>query len=188
MRILIGGVSCVGKTTVGARLADLLTRRFYDLDAEVQLFFGTSIERLQNSHLTSNGFRRDVAKALRHVLSREESRDCVIALPPSGLMGACGKVVKTMQDTFIIVLVDTPENILKRITFYDIDSREIYKILSEDEKRAYRQEIRKDITYFKRSWTKANLVVDIAGCLGAEDAAHKVLETLPPHVVAASTL
>jgi shikimate kinase len=188
MRILIGGVSCVGKTTVGARLADRLARQFYDLDAEVQLFFGTSIERLRNSHLSVNSFRRDVTKALQNVLSREESRNCVIALPPSGLMGPCGKVVKSTQDAFIIVLVDAPENILKRITFYDIDSREIYKILSDQEKRAYLREIAKDISYFKRSWKKANLVVDIAGCLDAKNAACRLLAVLPPAVVAASTV
>lgn len=188
MRVFVGGVSCVGKTTIGARLADLLTQQFYDLDAESQLFFGTSIERLRNSHLTLNGFRRDLAKALQHVLSRGESRNCVIALPPSGLMGPCWKVVQTTQDAFIVVLVDTPENILERITFYDIDSREVYRILSVDEKLGYLQAIRKDIRYFKRSWKKANLVVDIAGCLDAEDAARTLLEALPPRAVAATTV
>jgi shikimate kinase len=188
MRILIGGVSCVGKTTVGARLAGLLGRRFHDLDAEVQLFFGAPIERLRNSHLTINGFRRVVAKAFRHVLSRGESRNCVIALPPSGLMGPCGKVVQATEDAFIIVLVDTPGNILERITFYDIDSRQIYKILSDDEKLAYLQQIAEHIRFFKRSWKKANLVVNIAGCVDAEDATRRLLEALPPHVVAASTV
>ena len=134
MRIFIGGVACVGKTTIGARLADFLKRRFYDLDAETERFFGASIERLQNSHLVPNGFRRDVAKALQHVLSLEESRNGVIALSPRGLMGPCWNVVQKAQDTVIIVLDDTPENILERVTFYDIDSRKIDKTLSDDER------------------------------------------------------
>lgn len=188
MRILIGGVSCVGKTTIGARLADLLTQQFYDLDAEVQQFFGSSIERLQQRHLTLNGFRRDVARAFQHVLSRGESRNCVIALPPSGLTGPCWKVVQKMEDAFIIVLVDSPENIIERITFYDIDSRKVDKILSADEKLCYLQEIREDIKYFKRSWKKANLVVDIAYCFDADEAARKVLAALPPYAVAKSTV
>jgi shikimate kinase len=188
MRIMIGGVSCVGKTTIGAKLADLLNWRFYDLDAEVQQFFGTSIERLQNSHLTLNGFRRDVAKTLQHVLSRGESRNSVIALPPSGLMGPCGKVVQRMQDAFIIVLVDIPENIIERITFYDIDSRKVDRILSDDERLYYFREIREDIKYFKRSWKKANLVVDIAPCFDAEEAARSVLEALPPIALAKGTV
>jgi shikimate kinase len=182
MRIFIGGVACVGKTTIGARLADFLRRRFYDLDAETERFFGTSIERLQNRHLTPNGFRRDVAKALQHILSLEESRNCVIALPPRGLMGPCWKVLQETQDVVIIVLVDSPENILERIAFYDIDSGKIDKILTDDERRHYLREIRGDIRYFRRSWQKAHLIIDIAECRDAENATHKVLGALPTPV------
>jgi shikimate kinase len=183
MKIFIGGIACVGKTAIGASLADLLKRRFYDLDAETERFFGTSIERLQNSHLAPNGFRRDVAKALQHLLSFEECRNCVIALPPSGLIGPCWKVVQKMQDAAIIVLDDTSENILGRIVFYDIDSQKLNKSLTEDEKRHSLKEIRSDRRYFKRSWQKAHLVVDIAGCFNAEDAAGKVLAILPKEIV-----
>ena len=110
MRIFLAGVSCVGKTTVGSRLADLLYCRFFDLDFEIERFFGTSIERLQDRYVTSHGFRIVASQALQHVLSREP-RSCVIALPPSGLMGAYWKVVSKAQDATIVVLKDTPENI-----------------------------------------------------------------------------
>jgi shikimate kinase len=183
MRIFIGGVSCVGKTTIGARLANLLTRRFYDLDTEAELFFGTSIERLRTRHFGPNGFRREMAMALQRVLFLEESRNSVIALPPSGLMGPCWKVVQNVQETLIVVLDDTPENILERVTFYDIDSQNIEKILSDDEKRYHLQEIRGDIRYFKRSWKRAHLIVDIGGCFNAEDAACKVFAALPTYVM-----
>jgi shikimate kinase len=178
MRIFIGGVACVGKTTTGAKLADLLKWRFIDLDTEAEKFFGTSIERLQNSHTTADDFRRDIAKALQQVLSLEESRDCVIALSPRGLMGPCWRVIKKMKDAVIVVLNDTPENILNRITFYDIDSRRIKKVLSGEERRHYLREIKGDITYFRRSWQNANLIVDIAGC-DANESARKVKEELP---------
>jgi shikimate kinase len=84
---------CVGKTAVGARLAGLLEFRFFDLDIETERFFGMSIERLRNRHLTSRDFRLARSEALKHVLSREDSYNCVIALPPSGLLGALWKVV-----------------------------------------------------------------------------------------------
>jgi hypothetical protein len=35
MRIFLTGVACVGKTTIGAKLADLLTYQFFDLDGEI---------------------------------------------------------------------------------------------------------------------------------------------------------
>src|ERR1700745_1906205 len=98
MRIFLAGIGCVGKTTVGAKLADLLEYRFFDLDVEIEHFFGTSIERLRNSYLTSHSFRVAASQALKHVLTREDSCNCVIALPPSGLMGAYWKVVKQTPD------------------------------------------------------------------------------------------
>ena len=47
MKILLVGVACVGKTTIGERLAERLDYPFFDLDEEVEKFYGTSIERLQ---------------------------------------------------------------------------------------------------------------------------------------------
>lgn len=87
MHIFLTGVSCVGKTTIGKKMGKLLGVRFFDLDNEIESFFETSIERLRNRFLTVHSFRNEAAKALVHLLNRPESRDCVIALPPSGLMG-----------------------------------------------------------------------------------------------------
>ena len=137
MRIFVSGVSCVGKTTIGARLASLLEYRVFDLDVETERFFGTSIERLRNQRLTSNDFRLVASQALKDVLSRGDSCDCVIALPPSGLLGGYWKVVKDMRDATIVVLRDTPENILGRITFYDINSRPVPMKLTDREKGLY---------------------------------------------------
>jgi hypothetical protein len=41
MRIFITGVACVGKTTIGREFADLIDVNFFDLDFEVEKFFGT---------------------------------------------------------------------------------------------------------------------------------------------------
>jgi shikimate kinase len=141
MRIFLAGISCVGKTTIGARLAGLLEYRFFDLDAETERFFGTSIERLQDRHLTPHDFRLAASRALKDVLSREDSCNCVIALPPSGLLGGYWKVVNATRDAAIVVLRDTPENILERITFYDIDSRPMRRNLTDREKGLYLREI-----------------------------------------------
>ena len=45
MRIFLAGVSCVGKTAIGARLAELRRIRFFDLDVETERLYGMSIER-----------------------------------------------------------------------------------------------------------------------------------------------
>jgi shikimate kinase len=68
-------------------LAKLLDLGFFDLDYEIEEFFGTSIERLQEEFLTIHSYRDKAAEALVRLLARPESQASVIALPPSGLMG-----------------------------------------------------------------------------------------------------
>jgi len=71
MRIFLAGVSCVGKTAIGARVAGLLGFRFFDLDIELERFFGMSIERLRNRHLTPAWFSpREVASLEGNSLAR----------------------------------------------------------------------------------------------------------------------
>jgi len=177
MRIFLAGVSCVGKTAIGARLAELRRIRFFDLDVETERLYGMSIERLRNQHLTPHDFRLAVSQALQYVLSREDSCHCVIALPPSGLLGALWKVVSKTRDATTVVLSDTPENILRRITFYDVESRPLQKKLTDHEKGLYLREIKRDIAYYNRSFRRANVTVDIASC-GLEQASCKVWEEL----------
>jgi len=176
MRIFVTGISCVGKTTIGSILASILGCRFFDLDEEIERFFGTSVERLQNKFLTMHSYRNEASKALVHILAQPDSQDCVIALPPSGLMGGYLRVVKKAAGT-TVVLTDRPENILERITFYDIDSRPIEKQLTQKEKRLYLREIKKDITYFRKTYDRADVQVIISG-LDAEEAAEKVKRSL----------
>ena len=161
-RIFLTGVSCIGKTAVGEELATLLSVDFFDLDGEVEKFFETSIERLQNRFLTIHSYREKAAEALAHLLARPESRASVIALPPSGLMGGYLRAIRKSTG-ITVALSDTPENILARIRFYDIDSNPIEKVLTAEERKDYLKEIKKDITYFRTSYKRADLTVDIAG-------------------------
>lgn len=172
MRIYLTGVACAGKTAVGSHLAELLSYSFFDLDDEVERHFGTSVERLQNQFITAYSYRYEASKALSALLSRPESARAVIALPPSGLMGGFWQVIKKTGG-LKIVLTDRPENILSRITFYDIDSNLIDKQLSEEEKKLYLKEIKKDMSYFRKSYHRADSWIDIAGH-DVEDSARKV--------------
>ncbi len=157
-------------------MAELLDVNFFDLDDEIENFFKTSIERLQDRFLTIHSYRKEAAKALIHLLNQPESPYCVIALPPSGLMSSYYQVIKKTNGT-TAVITDKPEKILKRCRFYDIDSNPIEKKLSSQEEKFYLGEIKKDITYFGKSYYRANLQVDISG-LDQNQAAHKVKEAL----------
>ena len=160
MRVFLTGVSCVGKTTVGRRLAALMGLRFFDIDREIEQFFGLSIKQLQQTYWMPHDFRKEAAKALSHILEQPESQQAVIALPPSGLMGGYLAVIKKTQG-LKVVLLDRPERILDRLVFYDEDSRPMDKRLTEEERPLYLKEIKKDITYFKTSYKRADLQVSI---------------------------
>ena len=193
MRILLTGVSCVGKTTIGTQLAELRGVPFFDLDREVERFYAKPIGRLQAECLTMESYRKKASKVLGNLLSEEQTQACVIALAPSGLMGSYWKVVKSASGV-TIVLTDTPENIVERLVFYDDDSRPLEKVLrgpnktvrrgspdpaetadrrspnavllgplSASDRQAYVKEIKKDMAYFRRSYKRADLSVDIAG-------------------------
>lgn len=176
MRIFLTGPSCVGKTTVGKKIGELLGLRFFDLDYEIESFFGTSIERLQNRFLTMQIFRNEAAKALAHLLNRPESRNSVIALSPAGLLGGYWRIMKRVSG-ITVVLNDTPENLLKKIRFYDIDTQPLEVELTDEEKIYYLRDIKLDNTYFKTSYKRANLQVDISG-LDPDQSACKVIEAV----------
>jgi shikimate kinase len=103
----------------------------------------------------------------------------VVASVPSGLRDAYQRVVRQLGCVTVAV-EDTPENILRRITFYDVDSRLIDKRLTEKEKALYRREIQKDITFFRKSYQRAHLHADIAG-LDAEASANLIEGMLAPY-------
>lgn len=162
MRVFLSGVSCVGKSTLGKMLAERHSVPFFDLDHEIETYFGESIERLQKRHITINGFREEASQALVHLLAKKESADAVIALTPSGFLGYYWRVVRKAEG-LRVVLSDAPQHILSRITFYDEDSHLTDMVLSDQDKTAYLREIKRDISYFKNSYSRAHLIVDLDG-------------------------
>jgi shikimate kinase len=160
LRVSLVGVSCVGTTTIGRILADRRGWPFSDLDEEIEQHFGLSIERLQARFLTGYSYRKECAAVLERIATANP--DCVIALPPSGLRDAFLQIVRRVP-CLTVAIHDTPENILERITFYDIDSRRIEKHLTGEERILYLKEIKADISYFKRSYERADLQVTITG-------------------------
>ena len=109
--IVIEGVDIMKHLSNLRPIPFLLVTLFWSLSAFPSS--GTSIERLQNRFLTMHSFRNEAAKALVDLLNRPESQDCVIALPPSGLMGGYLRAIKKANGTTVVV-TDKPENILQR--------------------------------------------------------------------------
>lgn len=170
MRVLLTGVSCVGKSTIGEILARRLGLPFFDFDVEVERHFDTSIERLRARFLTDYSYRVECSVVLKKITA--DNPECVLALPPSGLRDAYLRVVRKLSCVTVVV-EDTAENILERVRFYDIDSKPIDMRLTDEEKRLCLREIKKDITYYRKSYERADLHADISG-LDAEASAEKI--------------
>lgn len=175
-RVLLTGVACVGKSTIGAELARLLKVRFFDLDTEVEAFYQESLPRLQARCFTKSNYRRKVCHVLKDILAQPEATESVIALPPSGLRPPYWNVVKESR-SIVIAVRDDPVNILARIVFYDDDSRLMEEVLTSEEREPYLDEIKKDMRYYARSYSKADAKVDINGLCPLE-AAKKIREVI----------
>lgn len=162
MKIYIVGISCVGKTTIGGLLADYLGFSFYDLDVEVEKYYQKPIKKIQNECLTINGYRQKASVVLEKLLKNRENS--VISGTPSGLRDSYLQVFKKHKKEFDLIsvnIIDTPENISDRLTFYDEDFKLLEMKLDENEKKEYLKEIRKDWNYFKKSLSRADLRINI---------------------------
>lgn len=105
LAVFLAGVSCVGKTTIGARLAARIGYRCYDLDSEVEAHFGQPIEHLKAQTLTPHGFRAKFASVvLRKLLAIRRETGIVIALPPSGLKDCLYAIIRRV-DCAVIGLI-----------------------------------------------------------------------------------
>ncbi len=162
MKIYIVGISCVGKSTIGKLLAEQLGYLFYDLDIEVQNYYQKPIERIQRECITLNGYREKASVVLEKLFNLREN--AVISGTPSGLKYYYLQVYKKCKKETEIIsvhLMDNPNNILKRLTFYDIDSNLMNVKLDSDKKKRYLKEIIADLNYFKKSLCRADLQINI---------------------------
>lgn len=163
MIIYLVGVSCVGKTTIGTMLSDILGFPFFDMDEEIEKYYQKPIERIQDECLTMNGFREKASVVLDYVLSKNDNS--IISGTPAGLKYSYLQIYKKhakKREIVSIHIKDKPENILSRLTFYDKDSKPIKINLDESEKKKYLRKIIGDFNYFKDSYKRADIQLDIS--------------------------
>jgi len=162
MIIYLVGTSCVGKTTVGKMLAKKMKYSFFDVDEEVEKHCRKPIERIQEECLSMNGYREKASKVLDIILSNNDNT--VISGTPTGLKHAFLQVYKKhkkKKEIISIHIKDKPENIVNRLTFYDIDSNPIVEIFDESKKKRYLRKITGDYNYYANSYERADLQLDI---------------------------
>lgn len=177
MKIFLIGISCVGKTTTGKELAKLFGYQFYNLDDEIERYFKKPISKIQSMFLTNYSYRAHIVVVLKKIIDENRKSNYVVALPPSGLRDCFFKALKKEEERIVIAIHDTPENILKRITFYDDNSIRYDKKLTEREKKLYLRELKLDNTFFNRTYKRTNYHVDIDG-LSIHESVEKIKELI----------
>ena len=138
MKILIFGVSNVGKTTTGEILANKLGYKFYDLDDEVKKNLGISLEEFTN---TGDLYWRDKQRGnvIKEILKKEE--DLVLAISPISYPESFKKQIIT-DDIILIELYDQAEHIFSRLVFSD-ENDKLY--IDNTYKNKYRNYFMKEI-------------------------------------------
>lgn len=159
MRIILTGISCVGKSTIGKILAENIRYRFFDFDNEVEIYYNKPLARFK-AEITGFHPEREYQKTVAPLLAKilvENADNIVIAMPPSGLFTPYRHVLDKHHDVIKIVIHDDPQHILNRLVFTDDDSNPMESQVTDENRKYYFSEIKKDITYYKKSYQSANI-------------------------------
>ena len=177
MRIALIGVACVGKSTIGALLAEKWDYTFIDFDDEVKTRMKISISRLMEKCFNDYAYRQKVKHILPQILL-ENKDNIVIAMPPFGLFREFLTVFREHNDVLTVAIKDKAKNILSRTIFTDDDDKVIdEEIINDSNRHLYYEEIKKDISYYYTSLRKADLQFNING-MNAKDATDHLAECI----------
>lgn len=163
MKYVLVGVSCVGKTTTGRILAQLLDYDFVDFDMAMKERHNKTLTQLHNAFFTNYEYRQFAAPLLADLLKAYPDR-LVISMPPSGMYREYKKLYDADPKVVTIWLKDSAENILKRVVFTDENDEidESYTI-TPDNRDHYYNEIKGDIAFYYSTLRKADINFKVSG-------------------------
>lgn len=123
MKIMLFGISNVGKTTIGKVLAKNLDYPFYDLAEEIRKKLNLTQDQFMEKY--SDDYERGQLKCdfLKDIL--HDSKNCVIAVSPFNYSEFILPFLN-VQDILPIELQDSPDHVFERLVFAD-ENDVIYK-------------------------------------------------------------
>ena len=116
MKILIFGISCVGKKTVGSLLAKKLNCKFCDMNQVNKDAYGT-IEAFLRAYPYPYERAKKQSKTLLNIITRD-NEDIVIAVTPISYARYINKIL-LMENVVAFELQDTADHVFDRILFTD---------------------------------------------------------------------
>ena len=161
MKILLFGITNVGKSTIGKLLSEKLNYEFDDLDEEIKRRYG-KIDAFMNKYPWTYERHKERGKILSDIVNKYED-NVVIAVSVMFYVRTFSRLLEN-ENVLAIELQDKPENILKRLVYADEDDNVFpLEITTEKERKYYLSEIKKDITFFKRTYAKITNKFDMNG-------------------------
>ena len=146
MKILLFGITNVGKSTIGKLLSEKLNYEFDDLDEEIKRRYG-KIDTFMNKYSWTYERHKERGKILSDIVNKYED-NVVIAVSVMFYVRTFSKLLED-ENVLAIELQDKPENILKRLVYADEDDNVFpLEITTEKERKYYLSDIKKDITFF----------------------------------------
>ncbi len=136
MKLLIWGISCVGKTTIGKELAKKINCKFYDIDDEIIKMYG-SIDIFQEE-FPDDEIRYNEKKLIMLNIIENEEKGFIMAVSPIFSENIVEELL--MTNTKSIEIIDTQEAIYDRLVIEGEDALE-YK---EKHKEHYMRSIQWD--------------------------------------------
>jgi shikimate kinase len=122
MKIFILGMPCSGKTTLGRMLASSMTLTFVDLDEQIELESGKSVQTIFHEQ-GEPAFRKHEARLLRDWCAKEE--DFIMATG-GGTPCYTDNVQAINQAGLSLVLDVAPKVIAERLLRTDFSSRPLF--------------------------------------------------------------
>jgi Shikimate kinase len=181
MIVLIFGISNVGKTSIGRKLAMNLEYDFRDLDDEIKRTFGTTLEGFMEIYPWLHERFKVKGEILKSLIERSQSKT-VIAVSPIFYARNFNRLLD-LDNVIAIELQDSKENIFERLVFSDENDN----VYTDDEYRnarkdRYLKRIQEDIVYVRNTFKKVKNKYFIAN-RSIEDVANDLAELVPKLIV-----
>lgn len=161
MKILLFGITNVGKSTIGKMLSKELNYDFDDIDDEIKKQY-KAIDIFKEKY--HNDYERHMQRGniLKDVVNKYKD-NVVIAVSPIFYEEFFEDVID-QSNVFAIELQDLPENILERLVYAD-ENDEVHPLVTKTktEKNYYLKDIKEDIKYYKRVYKKIENKFDMQG-------------------------
>lgn len=152
MKILLFGITNVGKSTIGKMLSKEINYSYDDLDDEIKKRY-KRIDDFQKKYPNDYNRHRKRGEILLDIVNKYDD-NVVIAVSPIYYEEFFMSILEE-PNILAIELQDAPENILNRLQYAD-ENDKVYPLImsTKAEKQYYLRDIKADIRYYKNVYKK----------------------------------